>query len=125
MPTTVLLADDSEIMRKAIMYFLKDDSDIEVLGEGANFAQTMHLAIKLQPHVILLDLHMNDERTVTPSQFKSSLNGSRLIAMSIWNDEVTKSLAETYGALTLLDKATLGSELIATIKRYANPSQSI
>jgi DNA-binding NarL/FixJ family response regulator len=122
MSTTVLLADDSEIMRKAIMYFLKDDSDIEVLAEGANFAQTMLLAIKLQPHVILLDLHMNDERTVTPSQVKASLNGSRLIAMSIWKDDETKSLAETYGALTLLDKATLGSELIATIKRYANPS---
>jgi DNA-binding NarL/FixJ family response regulator len=119
MSTTVLLADDSEIMRKAIMYFLKDDSEIEVLGEGANFAQTMLLAIKLQPHVILLDLHMNDERTVTPSQIKASLNGSRLIAMSLWNDDETKVLAETFGAVTLLDKATLATELIPAIKRYA------
>jgi DNA-binding NarL/FixJ family response regulator len=124
MRTTVLLADDSEIMRKVIKHFLKDDKDIEVLAEGANFAQTILLATKLQPHVIILDLHMGDERTVTPSQFKSSLSGSRLIAMSVWNDEVTKSLAETFGAMTVLDKATLATELIPAIKRCAKVQAS-
>ncbi len=120
MPTTVLVADDSEIMRKVITHFLKDDSEIEVLGEVGNFAQTMLLAIKLHPHVVVLDLHMSDERIVTPSQIKASLNGSRLIAMSIWKDHETKSLAEAYGAVTLLDKTRLASELIPAIKRYAN-----
>ena len=123
MPTSVLLADDSEIMRKVIKQCLKDDLDIVVLAEGANFAQTILLATKLQPHVIVLDLHMSDERTVTPSQFKSSLGGSRLIAMSIWNDEATKSLAETFGAVAFLDKATLATELIPAIKQYAQPEK--
>src|ERR1700686_60502 len=125
MLTTVLLADDSEIMRKVIMHFLKDDSEIEVLGEGANFAQTMLLAIKLQPHVIILDLHMRDENSVTPSQIKASLNGWGLIALVTWNDEEPKSLAETFGAVMLLDKVNLAAELIPAIKRYANPSQSL
>ena len=119
MATTVLLADDSEVMRKVIRYFLQDDLDIDVLAESANFTQTMLLATKLQPHVIVLDLHMGDEYAVTPSQIKASLNGSRLIAMSIWNDNETKSLAETFGAVALLDKATLATELIPAIKRYA------
>src|ERR1700726_4358852 len=111
-------------MRKVIKHFLKDDSDIEVLAESANFAQTMLLATKLQPHVIILDLHMGDEHAVTPSQFKSSLNGSRLIAISVWIDEVTKSLAETFGAVTFLDKATLATELIPAIKRCAKDEAS-
>jgi DNA-binding NarL/FixJ family response regulator len=119
MPTTVLVADDSEIMRKVSKNFLKDDSDIEVLTEAANFSQTMKLATKLQPHVVLLDLHMNDENTVTPAQVKASLIGSQLIAMSIWQDDETKSLAETFGAVTLLDKANLATQLIPAIKRYA------
>jgi DNA-binding NarL/FixJ family response regulator len=119
MPTTVLVADDSEIMRKVIKHFLKDDSDIEVLTKAANFSQTMKLATKLQPHVVLLDLHMNDENRVTPAQVKASLIGSQLIAMSIWQDDETKSLAETFGAVTLLDKANLATQLIPAIKRYA------
>ena len=119
MSTTVLLADDSPVMRKVIKHFLKDDLNIVVVAEGANFAQTMKLALILQPHVIVLDLHMGDEYAVTPSQIKASLNGSRLIAMSIWNDNETKSLAETFGAVALLDKATLATELIPAIKRYA------
>ena len=123
MSTTVLLADDSEVMRKVIRHFLKDDSDIEVLAESANFAQTMLLATKLQPHVIVLDLHMGDEHAVTPSQIKASLNGSRLIAMSVWKDDETKIFAETFGAVALLDKASLAMELIPAIKRYAQPEK--
>jgi chemotaxis response regulator CheB len=118
MPTTVLVVDDSEIMRKVIVHFLKEDADIEVLAMGSSFAQTIKLIAKLHPQVVVLDLHMSDEYAVTPSQVKASLNGSRLIAMSIWKDDETKLLAETFGAFTLLDKATLAAELIPAIKRY-------
>ena len=40
--------------------------------------------------------------------------------MSLWNDDETKSLAETIGAAKLLDKANLVTELIRAIKHYAN-----
>jgi DNA-binding NarL/FixJ family response regulator len=120
MSTTVLLADDNEIMRKAILNLLQDDPDIRVLAQSASFGQTMQLASKLHPQVIVLDLHMSDERTVTPSEVKSCLVGSRLLAMSLWNDDETKSLAETIGAAKLLDKANLVTELIPAIKHYAN-----
>lgn len=101
------------------MLYLKDDADIEVLAVGDDFAQTMKLATELRPHVVVLDLHMSDENTVTPSQVKASLSGSRLIAMSFWKDDETKSLAETFGAVTLLDKTTLATDLIPAIKRYS------
>jgi DNA-binding NarL/FixJ family response regulator len=117
--TTVLLADDSEIMRNAILQLLRGDADIKVLAQCASFVQAMKLATNLHPQVIVLDVHMGDERTVTPSQAKSCLNGSRLLAMSIWNDDETKSLAETIGAVTLLDKTNLATELIPAIKLYA------
>jgi DNA-binding NarL/FixJ family response regulator len=123
MPTTVLLAEDSPILRQVIMLYLQDHADIEVLAVGDNFAQTMKLATKLRPHVVVLDLHMGDENTVTPSQVKASLSGSRLIAMSLWKDDETKFLADTFGAVALLDKASLATELVPTIKRYANLSQ--
>jgi|ERR1700680_1021685 len=122
MTISVLLADDSEIMRKVIVDLLKSDPEIEVVAECVSFAQTMELASKLHPHVIVLDVHMRDEHAVTPSQLKSSLIGSRLLAISVWNDDETKYLAETIGAVKLLDKSKLTAELIPAIKHYANES---
>jgi DNA-binding NarL/FixJ family response regulator len=104
-------------VRKAIVRLLQGDSDIKVLAQGTTFAQTIELASKLHPQVIVLDIHMNDERTVTPVQLKSALMGSRLLAMSIWNDDETKSLAKTIGAAAFLDKSELASELIPAIKQ--------
>jgi chemotaxis response regulator CheB len=120
MTISVLLADDSEIIRKVIVDLLKSDPEIEVVAESASFAQTMELASKLHPQVIVLDVHMGDEHTVKPAQLRSGLISSRLLAISIWNDDETKALAESMGASKLLDKTKLAIELIRAIKQYAN-----
>ena len=116
---SVLLADDSSIMRKAIADLLKSDPEIQLMAEAGNFAQTIELISKLRPQVVIMDLHMGDENKVNPTQVKSCLNGSRLLAIS-WNDSETKMLAKRLGAVTLLDKLNLASELIPAIKQYGN-----
>jgi hypothetical protein len=60
---------------------------------------------------------------VTPLQLKSSIGGSRLLAISIWNDAAAKTLADSFGAVTLLDKVNLAVELIPAIKRCASDRQ--
>jgi chemotaxis response regulator CheB len=120
MTISVLLADDSEVVRKVIVDLLKSDPEIEVIAECVSFAQTMEFAAKLLPQVIVLDVHMRDEHAVTLSQLKSGLIGSRLLAISIWKDDETNALAETIGAVKLLDKTKLAIELIPAIKQYAN-----
>jgi two-component system, NarL family, response regulator DevR len=123
MKISVLLADDSQIMRKAIAHLLTGDPEIEVVAECVSFAQTMEVASELRPQVIVLDVHMRDEHTVTPSHLKFGLIGARLLAISIWKDEETKTLAETIGAVTLLDKADLATKLIPAIKHYASAGE--
>ena len=122
MTISVLVADDSEIMRKAIADLLQGDPEIEVVAECVSFAQTLEVASKLRPQIIVLDVHMGDERTVTPSQLKFGLIGSRLLAISIWKDEETNALAQAMGATTLLDKTKLATTLIPAIKQYINGS---
>jgi two-component system, NarL family, response regulator NreC len=122
MKISVLLADDSEIIRKVIADLLMTDPEIELVAESAGFAQTIELAAKLRPQVILLDVHMSDERTVTSAQVKSGLNGSQLLAMSVWNDDETRYLAKAIGAATLLEKSKLVGELIPAIRHCATES---
>jgi DNA-binding NarL/FixJ family response regulator len=123
--TTVLLADDDEIMRKAIVVLLQVDPNIQILGQASSFAQTLELASKLRPQVIVLDLHMNNEKSVTPAQLKSGLMGSQLLAISLWSDDETKFLAKAIGADVLLDKSNLAAELIPAIKHHANQSSEV
>jgi DNA-binding NarL/FixJ family response regulator len=122
-PIRVLLADDNEPVRKAICRVLNGDDEIELVAEATTFTQTMNFAATLRPHVIVMDLHMRDEAEVTPLQLKSSIGGSRLLAISIWNDAAAKTLADSFGAVTLLDKVNLAVELIPAIKRCASDRQ--
>lgn len=117
MPTKVLLADDSDVVRRAVRLLLEQDPEIELVGEATNFAETIQMLTDLRPQVIVMDLHMRDDTKFKPSELKSCLNGSHIVAISIWNDEETKALADSYGAATLLDKVNLTDELIPTIKR--------
>jgi two-component system, NarL family, response regulator DevR len=118
-PIKVLLADDNEPVRKAITRLLGSEPTIQLVAETTTFAQTLQIASELQPHVIVMDLHMGDEKNVTPSQVKSSLSGSKIVAISIWNDDESKALANSLGAILLLDKIDLAAELIPAIKRCA------
>jgi hypothetical protein len=64
----------------------------------------MERASRVHPQVIVLDVHMGDERTVTPSHLRFGLIGSQLLAISIWKDDETKTLAERIEAAALLGK---------------------
>jgi two-component system response regulator NreC len=118
MSIKVLLADDSEIVRRAIRLLLRSQSEIELVGEAADFRQTIQLLNELKPQVIVLDLHMPDGTEAMLLDVKSHLNhDSRVLAMSVGNDPETKALAESLGTFPLLDKMELSDKLIPTIRQ--------
>jgi DNA-binding NarL/FixJ family response regulator len=119
-PIKVLLADDSDVARRAIRGLLEENPMIELVGEAITFAQTIQMTNDLKPQVILMDVHMKDQATLAIEDIKTQLNG-RVVAMSIANDGETKALADSFGAVTLLDKAELVDELIPTIEKLASP----
>lgn len=125
MPIRVLLADDSELVRRAIRQLLSDEPQIAVIGEATDFSQTIEMIHELQPHLVVLDLHMSDGRRISPPEFKTrtSSASTRVLAISVWNDDESQALAESLGAVKLLDKVNLGTHLIPTIFQLAFPSE--
>lgn len=120
MPVKVLLADDAKIVRAAIRDLLTDSPDIvELVGEAADFPQTIKMANDLKPQVIVMDLHI--ARANKPDVVKDCFSGSTLLAISIANDEEANGLAKSYGAVQLLDKMKLCDELVPAIVRAAFP----
>jgi NarL family two-component system response regulator LiaR len=54
----VLLVDDHSLVRQGLRMFIEMQSDMQVVGEGADGLEAVELAARLQPDVILLDLLM-------------------------------------------------------------------
>jgi DNA-binding NarL/FixJ family response regulator len=54
----VLLVDDHTVVRQGLRMFIDMQSDMEVLGEGANGVEAVELASRFNPDVILMDLLM-------------------------------------------------------------------
>ena len=117
MPITVLVADDAEVVRRELRWLLTQLPTIKLVGEAADFAQLVQMARELKPQIIVMDLHMVGwEHSSGCRQLKSCLDcGAQLLAVSFSNDEEAKALAEDLGAVRLLDKMNLYSELVPTI----------
>jgi len=120
MPIKVLLADDSDVMRSAIRRTLKEEPGIEVVGEASNFAKTVQLIADRKPDVLLLDLHLPEKRSFTPELVKAQLRCVCTLAVSLSNDAEAKELAESYGAVSLLDKMSLYQQLVPAIMQCSN-----
>jgi len=55
---TVLLAEDHASFRKSSKLLVESDGDILVVGEAKNGREAIHLAMNLQPNVIVMDIAM-------------------------------------------------------------------
>ncbi len=54
----VLLADDHAILRQGIGNMLRNEPDIDVVGEVGDGREAVSLAVKLLPAVVLMDMSM-------------------------------------------------------------------
>ena len=109
----VLLAEDAELVRKAIRVLLSEHEDITLVAEAATFSEAVQKAEGLSPDVIVLDLHMADG--AKPHLFANT----KVLAISFANDNEANTLANSIGAAKLLDKLELANELIPAILELA------
>ena len=58
MPITILLVDDSEVIRFLFAKSLERDPDLRIVGTAANGVEAIAQAQKLQPDMVLLDIEM-------------------------------------------------------------------
>jgi DNA-binding NarL/FixJ family response regulator len=56
--TTILLADDQELVRTGLRMILSAEDDLEVVAEAADGKEAVDLAHSAQPQVVLMDIRM-------------------------------------------------------------------
>lgn len=58
--TTILIADDHQLIRKGLRILLQSQAQFEVIGEAENGIALLQCLQKVQPDIILLDISMPD-----------------------------------------------------------------
>ena len=58
MPRRILVADDSELMRRLIRGTLELDGDIEICAEAENGIEAVRKAQQCRPDLVVMDVYM-------------------------------------------------------------------
>ncbi len=116
-PTRIIIADDHEISRIGVRRLISGASDIEVVAEAVNGAQTIDLARSLKPNVILMDVLMPHVSGIEAAQrIKNELPNCYVIMLSSAEDSTSIERAMYAGADGYLSKEVSSSELVDAIR---------
>ncbi len=87
-PTTVLIADDHEIVRYGISTFLSSSEDIEIVGEASSGAECLELFEQKKPDVCLLDIGMPDKNGIeTAKSIRNIDTDTKILILSMHIDK--------------------------------------
>jgi DNA-binding NarL/FixJ family response regulator len=115
-PITVLLAEDHTIVREGFRKMLELDARLEVVGEAQDGRQTVLLAAKLRPDVVLMDIampHLNGLEATR--QVLKALPATRVLILSAHHDDAYVNKATEAGAVGFLLKQTSAHEVCHAI----------
>lgn len=116
----ILIADDHPIVREGMAAILSAQPDMDLVGEAADGAQAVTLALQIRPDVILLDLEMplKDGVTVIREVMEADLQ-ARILVLTSYGDDERVFPAIKSGALGYLLKDTPRERLLQAIRDVA------
>ena len=117
MSIRVLLADDQALFREGLETLLSVHKDIQVIGQAVNGQETVDLAMKLHPDVILMDMQMPVLNGIGATRrLKQSLPDCRVIVLTTFDDKETIFDALRAGAVGYLLKDVGSAQLAESIR---------
>jgi len=121
----VLIVDDIAGVRRELHTLLDLSGHVQVIGEAADGAEAVKLAVELRPDVVLMDLEMPVLDGYAAAQLvKEALSGCRVIALSIHEDAAARQKAAEAGMDSFVSKASRLQELLDAIRVAARSSDS-
>ena len=118
---SVLIADDQTLFREGLKDLLEKEKAIEVIGESADGPETIRLAKKLKPDVILMDIKLPHMDGIAATRaIRKDCPDTNVLILSSFEDEAHVMEAIQAGANGYLSKMLPASELVQALKTFAN-----
>jgi DNA-binding NarL/FixJ family response regulator len=121
MTTTVLLADDQELMRVGFRMVIDSQDDLSIVGEAANGRDALQAAIELAPDIVLMDVRMPEMDGVQATrEIVQSNSPARIIILTTFDLDEYVYAALQAGASGFLLKDTPPADLLSAIRSVAS-----
>ena len=116
--TSILIADDHSLLRMGLRSMLRQEADMEVVGEAVNGEMAVELVRKLKPDVVVMDLMMPklNGADATRSILESHPD-TKVIILTSFGTSSDLQRAISYGAAGALTKEAPGENLVKAIRQ--------
>jgi two-component system NarL family response regulator len=119
-PIRVLVVDDHALFRRGLEMVLKQEADIEVVGEAGDGAEAVELAAQLLPDIVLMDVRMPRRSGIEAcTAIKDVVPSAKIVMLTISDDEADLYDAIKAGASGYLLKEISIDEVAAAIRSVA------
>lgn len=107
--TRILVADDSEVVRRGLRHLLRQHEGWEVCGEAVNGQETVEKTRELAPDVVVLDFAMPIMNGIEAArQIHKERPNTAMVLCSMYLDHQLASLARDVGITSVLSKSNVG-----------------
>ncbi|MBN6887701.1 DNA-binding NarL/FixJ family response regulator [Cytobacillus horneckiae] len=114
----VLIADDHHVVRRGLVFFLKTQPGIEIVGEASNGNEAVKQVGELQPDIVLMDLDMPIMNGIEATkEIKKAFPQVKIMILTSFSDQVHVIPAIEAGASGYQLKDIEPDELVEAMKR--------
>lgn len=122
----ILIVDDHDIVREGQRALIETEPGMELVGEAKNGIEAVELAERLQPDVILMDLHMPKKDGVEAiTEIKGENPESRILVLTSFNEDENVYAAIKAGAMGYLLKDSSPQKILKSIRKVYQGETSI
>jgi DNA-binding NarL/FixJ family response regulator len=115
MSIRLLICDDHQVIRTGLASLLAG-TDIEIVGEADNGKETLRLAQKLKPDIVLLDIRMADgDGLETLEKLRAKAPECKVVMLSTYDNPTYIARAVALGASDYVLKGSSRDDIVATI----------
>ena len=128
--TTIVLAEDHNLVREGLKHLLRQEKTLQLVGEAADGIKALELVETLQPDLLLLDLMIPRMHGLEVIRRVRKDRDTKVIVVSMHSDEPYVVEAIRNGASGYVLKDSTSAELLHAIRavaagnRYLSPALS-
>jgi two-component system response regulator NreC len=128
-PLTIVIADDHAVVRQGLRLLLEAEDDLAVVGESSDVHETCALLREQTPSVVLLDLHMGRELSLSALfEIRGASPDTAVVILTMEDDPAFLAPAWNAGAAGYVLKESSRTDLLRAIRtvakggRYVDPA---
>lgn len=104
--TRILISDDHSFIRRGLRTILEANEKYEVCGEADNGSQTLELAMRLAPDILILDISMPPPNGLeVAAKLRQSRPGTKILVITMHDSEEMLRASAAAGASGYLLKS--------------------